>query len=90
MNSQPSTSHNITTSQSEATQGGRASHDAHDEAIKSDPSTVVGDTFQEQPAPKVILLLISSLMSMFLVALDRTIITTVPKCDYLNEGIKLI
>jgi hypothetical protein len=35
------------------------------------------DTYQEQSAAKVILLLVSILISMFLVALDRTIISTV-------------
>lgn len=55
------------------TQVGETSHDA---AVKHD--TVKSDgTYQEQSAARVSLLLISVFMSMFLVALDRTIISTV-------------
>jgi hypothetical protein len=35
------------------------------------------DTYQEQSTTKVVLLLVSIMMTMFLVALDRTIISTV-------------
>lgn len=59
------------------TQAGETSHDVHDVAVKPDLSTPVDDTFQEQSALRISLLLISNLLSMFLVALDRTIITTV-------------
>jgi hypothetical protein len=41
------------------------------------PESDLDDTYQEQSATKVILLLVSIMMTMFLVALDRTIISTV-------------
>ncbi|KAF2247564.1 putative MFS aflatoxin efflux pump [Trematosphaeria pertusa] len=46
-----------------------------DVATPSD-SSKLGDTYQEQSAPRVVLLLTSVLLSMFLVGLDRTIIST--------------
>jgi len=53
------------------------SPDLYDVAVRPDLSAPVDDTFQEQSALRISLLLISNLLSMFLVALDRTIITTV-------------
>ena len=55
------------------TQAGEGSYDV---AVKHDTSKP-DDTYQEQSATRVTFLLISVLMSMFLVALDRTIISTV-------------
>lgn len=54
----------------------RASEASHDAAANSDLSKPE-DTYQEQSATRVVLLLISVFMSMFLVSLDRTIISTV-------------
>jgi hypothetical protein len=61
------------------TQTGEASHHIHDGDLSPDPSEPVDDTFQGLATPKIILLLISSFFSMMLVALDRTIVTTVRK-----------
>jgi hypothetical protein len=55
------------------TQAGETSHDV---AVKHDMSKP-DDTYQELSSPRTILLLISVFMTMFLVALDRTIISTV-------------
>ena len=49
---------------------------SHDVAAERD-SSKPDDIYQEQSRPRVILLLTSVFMSMFLVALDRTIISTV-------------
>lgn len=57
----------------DTTKTGEASYDV---AARRD-ATKPNDTYQEQSATRVALLLISVLMSMFLVALDRTIISTV-------------
>ena len=57
----------------DTTQTGEASYNA---AVKRDTSKP-NETYREQSAARVTLLLISVLMSMFLVALDRTIISTV-------------
>jgi len=54
----------------------KAGETSHDVDVKRDPSKP-DDTYQEQTAPRIIFLLISVLMTMFLVALDRTIISTV-------------
>lgn len=54
----------------------QAGETPHDVAVKQDPDKS-DDTYQEQSAARVSLLLISVFMSMFLVALDRTIISTV-------------
>ncbi|RHZ58908.1 hypothetical protein CDV55_105826 [Aspergillus turcosus] len=55
-----------TTQRTETSDDGETNH------TKSD----LDDTYQEQSATKVILLLVSIMMTMFLVALDRTIIST--------------
>jgi succinate dehydrogenase hydrophobic anchor subunit len=44
---------------------------------KSDSSKNGDDTFEKQPLTAIVLLTTTSLMAMFLIALDRTIITTV-------------
>lgn len=44
---------------------------------KSDPSKDGDEAFQKQPLTTIVLLATTSLMAMFLIALDRTIITTV-------------
>ena len=56
-----------------ATQAGETFDDVAVERDVSKPD----DTYQEQSAPRIIFLLISVFTSMFLVALDRTIISTV-------------
>lgn len=58
-----------TTQRTETREDGKTNH------TKSD----LDDTYQEQSATKVILLLVSIMMTMFLVALDRTIISRVSK-----------
>lgn len=55
------------------TQAGETSHDV---AAKRDPSKP-DDPQQKQSTTRTVLLLISVFLSMFLVALDRTIISTV-------------
>ena len=54
----------------------QASEASYDVAVKRD-TRKPSDIYQEQSATRVTLLLTSVLMSMFLVALDRTIISTV-------------
>ena len=54
----------------------QAGETSQDVALKRDLSKS-GDTYQEQSATRIVFLLISVFMSMFLVALDRTIISTV-------------
>ncbi|RHZ45562.1 putative MFS aflatoxin efflux pump [Aspergillus thermomutatus] len=56
----------------ETTQRNETCDDGETNHATSDPD----DTYQEQSATKVILLLVSIMMTMFLVALDRTIIST--------------
>jgi hypothetical protein len=55
------------------TQAGQALHDVAGKNVASK----LDKTYQEQSAPRVFLLLISVLLSMFIVGLDRTIISTV-------------
>ena len=57
----------------DATRAGEVSHDV---AVKRDLSKP-GDTYQEQSVTRNILVLVSVFISIFLVALDRTIISTV-------------
>lgn len=45
--------------------------------VERDPSGVEVEKFQKQPLTTVVILTTTSLMAMFLIALDRTIITTV-------------
>jgi hypothetical protein len=54
----------------------QADEKSHDVAVKDDLGKS-DNTYQEQSATRVTLLLISVFTSMFLVALDRTIISTV-------------
>ena len=49
----------------------------HDVETKKDEAQPEYDTYQQQSTAKVALLIVSCLLSMFLVALDRTIISTV-------------
>jgi hypothetical protein len=79
MASQPSTQHVVTTPLSEATLDDRSSQDVHDGAEKPDSSTAGDENFQKQPLTTIVLLATTSLMAMFLIALDRTIIITVRK-----------
>jgi hypothetical protein len=67
----------VTTSRSKTTQNIDTSHRNRDRDIKPYPTEPVDDTFQGLATPKIILLLISSFFAMMLVALDRTIVTTV-------------
>jgi hypothetical protein len=57
----------------DTTHAGEIFHDAAVERDLSKPD----DTYQQQSALRIIFLLVSVFMSMFLVALDRTIISTV-------------
>ncbi|KAE9364969.1 MFS general substrate transporter [Stipitochalara longipes BDJ] len=58
------------------TQADETSHNVPNAVVKPDVGAEADDTFQEQSTLRISLLLISNLLSMFLVALDRTIITT--------------
>lgn len=53
--------------------------DTSDDGETNHTKSDLDDTYQEQSATKVILLLVSIMMTMFLVALDRTIISTASK-----------
>lgn len=53
-----------------------ARRSAGDEPVDADADRIE-DTYQNQPKTKIALLLASVFLSMFLVALDRTIISTV-------------
>ncbi|GFP57151.1 hypothetical protein ACSS6W_004262 [Trichoderma asperelloides] len=63
-------------SRSETTQGDETARNSQEPDAKSDAKGEVDDTFQGLATPKIILLMLSSLFSMMLVALDRTIVTT--------------
>ncbi|KAI5460473.1 putative MFS aflatoxin efflux pump [Mariannaea sp. PMI_226] len=65
-----------TTSGLKLTKSSETSHHAEGAHDKLGPGEVVHDEFQGLTSPKIILLLLSSLFSMMLVALDRTIVTT--------------
>lgn len=67
------------TPRSETTQGDETARNSQEPDAKSDAKGEVDDTFQGLATPKIILLMLSSLFSMMLVALDRTIVTTVRK-----------
>ncbi|KAK3181937.1 hypothetical protein K4F52_006841 [Lecanicillium sp. MT-2017a] len=54
----------------------KSSHESRTADSQPKPDETADDTFQGLATPKIILLLISSLFSMMLVALDRTIVTT--------------
>ena len=79
MPKQPSTQPRVTTPPSEATLHKTYSQDVQPENEKAEPITTDDDKFQKQPLTTVVALIVTSLMAMFLIALDRTIITTVRK-----------
>lgn len=54
----------------------QADESSHDAAVENDQGNL-DNTYQAQSATKIWLLLISLMITMFLVALDRTIISTV-------------
>ncbi|KAK4989968.1 hypothetical protein LTR50_002879 [Elasticomyces elasticus] len=76
MVSQHSTQHSNTTPPSETALDEKSPQHIHEAADKSDSDDAGGETFQKQPLTTVVLLTTTSLMAMFLIALDRTIITT--------------
>ncbi|KAH7396378.1 putative MFS aflatoxin efflux pump [Pyrenochaeta sp. MPI-SDFR-AT-0127] len=81
MASQHSTQHGDATSPLEAALDGNSSHDIHDR-VGTDPEKVSDselaekETFEKQPLTTIVLLTTTSSMALFLIALDRTIITT--------------
>jgi hypothetical protein len=77
MVSQHSTPHDVTTPPLEAALHENSSPNGHDGADNFGPSNAGDQKFQKQPLTIIVLLTITSLMAMFLIALDRTIITTV-------------
>ncbi|KAF2472126.1 putative MFS aflatoxin efflux pump [Lindgomyces ingoldianus] len=75
MVSQHSKQHVVANPPSEAALNEETSQYIHD-ANNIDPSNASDETFQKQPLTTIVLLTVTSLMAMFLIALDRTIITT--------------
>lgn len=74
----PSTSRSANSAARESSDLGRtqAGGTSHDSAAKNAPNSP-DDIYQGQSITRVALVLISAFMSMFLVALDKTIISTV-------------
>ncbi|CAM1509629.1 Fc.00g033680.m01.CDS01 [Cosmosporella sp. VM-42] len=74
----PTTSQSANSAAENSTESGTVfeTSQSHDVAVSGDANER-DDTYQEQPTTRVVLLLISVMTSMFLVGLDRTIISTV-------------
>jgi hypothetical protein len=87
MATQGSTQNEITIPPSETMINEKSSTDIPNEANNSEASNTDDEKFQKQPLTTVVLLTITSLMAMFLIALDRTIITTVRKHGHRSRRI---